>query len=149
MDDYKSFVEEAVKNNMPTYYELRHNIVFSLKVNDTVFEIEFKAPEYWKYAEYGRGPGKFPPSDAIDKWITRRKITPYPLKDGRTPSRPQLVYLISRKIANEGFEGSGFLRKGLKEQEDYWESRITSAVTNDIEAEIKEWLSPVKGTTIL
>lgn len=149
MDDYKSFVEEAVKNNMPSYYELRHNIVFSLKVNDTVFEIEFRAPEYWKYAEYGRGPGKFPPSDAIDKWITRRKITPYPLKDGRTPSRPQLVYLISRKIAKEGFEGSGFLRKGLKEQEDYWESRITSAVTNDIEAEIKEWLSPVKGTTIL
>ena len=149
MEDYKSFIEEAVKNNMPSYYELRHNIVFSLKVNDTVFEIEFRAPEYWKYAEYGRGPGKFPPSDAIDKWITRRKITPYPLKDGRTPSRPQLVYLISRKIAKEGFEGSGFLRKGLKEQEDYWESRITSAVTNDIEAEIKEWLSPVKGTTIL
>ena len=149
MQDYTEFIDEAVKNNMPKYYELKKNMVFNLQINDTLFEIEFRAPEYWKYANYGRGPGKFPPSDVIDKWITRRKITPFPSSSGRIPSRSQLVYLISRKIAREGFKGSGFLEKGLAEQEEYWESRITSAVTADIEANIMEWLSPLRGSTII
>lgn len=149
LDDYSRFLDEVTKDAMPAYYELKHKISFSLQVNDTVFEIEFKAPEYWKWAEYGRGPGKFPPPSAIDGWIVRRKISPYPLRDGRVPTRPQLVYLISRKIAEEGFKGSGFLEKGLKEQADYWEERIQEAVTNDIESEIMSWLDPVMGPTII
>lgn len=149
MEEYREFVAEAVKNNMPSYYELKKNIVFNLQINDTLFEIEFKAPEYWKYANFGRGPGKFPPPDKIDKWITRRKITPFPTKDGRIPTQKQLVFLISRKIAREGFEGSGFLQKGLAEQSDYWDSRIEDAVTADIEVQIMEWLSPLRGETVI
>ncbi len=149
MEEYREFVEEAVKSNMPSYYELKHNISFILSINSVLFEIEFKADEYWKYANYGRSPGKFPPSDAIDRWITRRKIVPYPSSSGKTPSRSQLVYLISRKIAREGFKGSGFLEKGLKEQEDYWEERIEEAVTNDIFTQVTEWMTPLYGETII
>lgn len=149
MEEYARYVEEAVKNNMPDYYELKNNINFFLEVNDTTFEIWFKAPEYWKFANYGRGPGKFPPSDKIEKWIIRRKITPYPTRNGRTPTRKQLTYLISRKIAEEGFKGSGFLEKGLDQQQDYWEDRIATAVTLDINDQIMEWLSPLMGTTII
>lgn len=149
MQDYKDFVAEAVKSNMPDYYQLKKDITFNLQINDTLFEISFKAKTYWYYANYGRKSGKFPPASAIDSWITRRKITPYPLPSGRIPTRDQLVFLISRKIAEKGFEGSGFLQKGLKEQEDYWESRISNAITEDIEAEIMTWLSPLKGHTII
>ena len=149
MNAYTEFVQEAVKNHMPTYYELRDNIRFNLKVNDTVFEIEFEAPEYWKYANYGRRPGKFPPPDAIDRWIKRRKITPFPTRDGRTPTRKQLVFLISRKIAEEGFKGSGFLEAGLEEQKGYWEDRIARAISDDIDLEIYSWLSPLMGPTVL
>lgn len=149
MEDYTAYVDEAVKNNMPDYYELKNNINFFLEVNDTTFEICFKAPEYWKYANYGRGPGKFPPPDKIEKWIIRRKITPYPTRSGRIPTRKQLTYLISRKIAEKGFEGSGFLEKGLDQQQDYWEDRIATAVTLDINDQIMEWLSPLMGTTII
>lgn len=149
MEDYRRFLDEVTKDNMPSYYELKKKISFTLQVNDTVFEIEFNAPEYWKYAEFGRGPGKFPPLDKIEEWITRRKITPYPTKSGSVPTRPQLAYLIGRKIAKEGFEGSGFLQKSLKEQEDYWEERISDAVYMDIQAEIMEWLSPFRGPTIV
>lgn len=149
MEEYARYVEEAVKNNMPDYYELKNNINFFLEVNDTTFEIWFKAPEYWKFANYGRGPGKFPPPDKIEKWIIRRKITPYPTRNGRTPTRKQLTYLISRKIAEEGFKGSGFLEKGLDQQQDYWEDRIATAVTLDINDQIMEWLSPLMGTTII
>ena len=148
MEDYRKFLEEVTKDNIK-HYELSKKIHFTLQVNDTVFDIEFNAPEYWKYANYGRGPGKFPPLDKIDDWIRRRKITPYPTKTGRVPTRSQLSYLIARKIAREGFVGSGFLEKSLDEQEEYWEERISEAITLDIEAEIREWLLPFRGPTII
>lgn len=148
MEDYRKFLEIATKDNT-SHYELSNNIKFNLQVNDTVFEIEFQAPEYWKYANYGRSSGKFPPFDKIEDWIIRRKITPYPTKSGKIPTRKQLTYLISRKIAREGFKGSGFLEKSLSEQQDYWEDRIKEAIGEDIELEIMEWLSPFRGETII
>lgn len=148
MEDYRKFLETATKDNTKGY-ELSHNIKFNLQVNDTVFEIEFQAPEYWKYANYGRSAGKFPPPDKIEDWIIRRKITPYPTKSGKIPTRKQLTYLISRKIAREGFKGSGFLEKSLSEQQDYWEDRIKEAIGEDIELQIMEWLSPFRGPTII
>lgn len=148
MEDYRKFLELATKDNTK-HYELSHNIKFNLQVNDTLFEIEFQAPSYWQYANYGRGPGKFPPPDKIEDWIIRRKISPYPTKSGRVPTRKQLSFLIARKIAREGFEGSGFLEKSLKEQQDYWEDRIKEAIGEDIELQIMEWLSPFRGPTII
>lgn len=148
MQDYADYLEQAAKNNMPKYYDLRKNISFTLQVNNTLFEIEFKAPEYWKFANYGRGPGKFPPPSAIDSWITRRRITPRKI-NGRTPTRNQLVYLISRKIAKFGFKGSGFLELALADQQDYWEDKIIDAITLDIGAEATQWLSPLRGRTII
>ena len=148
MEDYRKFLEIATKDNTK-HYELSNNIKFNLQVNDTVFEIEFQAPSYWQYANYGRSPGKFPPPDKIEDWIIRRKITPYPTKSGKTPTRKQLTYLISRKIAREGFKGSGFLEKSLSEQQDYWEDRIKEAIGEDIELQIMEWLSPFRGPTII
>ena len=148
MEDYRKFLEIATKDNTK-HYELSNNIKFNLQVNDTVFEIEFQAPSYWKYSNYGRSPGKFPPFDKIEDWIIRRKITPYPTKSGKIPTRKQLTYLISRKIAREGFKGSGFLEKSLSEQQDYWEDRIKEAIGEDIELQIMEWLSPFRGPTII
>ena len=148
MEDYRKFLEVATKDNTK-HYELTNNIKFNLQVNDTVFEIEFQAPSYWRFANYGRSPGKFPPPDKIENGIIRRKITPYPTKSGKIPTRPQLTYLISRKIAREGFEGSGFLEKSLSEQQDYWEDRIKEAIGEDIELQIMEWLSPFRGPTII
>ena len=148
MEDYRKFLETATKDNIK-HYELSKKIYFTLQVNDTLFEIEFQAPEYWQYANYGRSPGKFPPPDKIEDWIIRRKISPYPTKSGKTPTRKQLTYLISRKIAREGFEGSGFLEKSLSEQQDYWEDRIKEAISEDIELQIMEWLSPFRGETII
>lgn len=149
MEDYRKFLEDVTRENMPKYYELRNKIYFTLQVNDTLFEIEFNAPEYWKYANYGRGPGKFPPPDRIEDWIKRRKISPTPTKSGRLPTTKQLAFLIGRKIAEEGFKGSGFLERSLEEQEEYWEDRISDAIYKDIESQIMEWLSPFRGPTII
>lgn len=49
---------------------------------------------YWM--EHGRKPGKFPPRNAILKWINDKGI----IAEGI--SRNSLAFLIARKIANEG-----------------------------------------------
>lgn len=147
LEEYKNYLEKEAKDNMGRDWRLRKDIVFNLQVNDDVFEITFKAKSYWIFAERGRRPGKFPPPKAIDAWITRRRIVPYPLPSGRVPTRPQLVYLISRKIARDGTEGKHFLHTSITKDENLWEDRIKDALTTDIENELSEWLSPLSGVT--
>lgn len=156
LEEYKDFIEKTAIDEMPTDWRLRKNIVFNLQVNDTVFEITFKAPKYWYYAERGRldpekkeSPGKWPPFKKIEDWIIRRRITPYPLPSGEIPTRKQLTFLISRKIGLKGTEehAKHFINKAITKNEIYWEERIKDALTLDIEAEIGEWLSPLSGVT--
>lgn len=66
-------------------------------VND---RIELFAPEYTKWMLYGRGPGGFPPKEAIESWMTRYNIT------GDS-------WLIRRKIAEQGTEGNPFIDEAL------------------------------------
>lgn len=58
---------------------------------------------YLKYLVHGRGPGKFPPPDAMRKFVLDN---PHILADARTRFRNisvnSLAYLIGRKIAREG-----------------------------------------------
>lgn len=147
LDEYKDFIESEAKSNMGRDWRLRRDITFNLQINDDVFEITFKAPEYWYYAERGRRPGKWPPFKKIEDWIIRRRITPYPLPSGKIPTRKQLTFLISRKIGTFGTEGRHFINKAITKDETYWEERIKDALTLDIEAEIGEWLSPLSGVT--
>lgn len=51
---------------------------------------------YSEYLVNGRGPGKFPPIAAIEKWIEDKGITPVDI------SVSSLAFLIARKIAREG-----------------------------------------------
>lgn len=48
----------------------------------------------------GRGPGKAPPSEAIEKWLTQKGIAARLQDEISTGS---LAYLIARKIAREGW----------------------------------------------
>jgi len=133
MNEYSTFVEEKMKENMKSGWDLPEKIVFHLEISDNIFEITFSAPDYWKWANYGRGPGKFPPFKSINDWITKK---------GKLPSR-RSVYLISRKISERGTEGTHFLEKSREEQEEYWNDRISQAITDDISEELGEFLSPV------
>ena len=97
--EYEAYLLEASKRNMPSYYELRNNIKFNLQVEDNFYEIVFVAPQYWKWAEDGRRPGKMPPVSAIADWVTRRKIahvklTQYQIRH----KRHQQVVLYGRML---------------------------------------------------
>lgn len=67
--------------------------------------IEFLADDYWVYVEYGRRAGdKFPPPQPIAQWIRERRIRP-----NAGVTQQQLVYLISRAIADKGIRPTPFV----------------------------------------
>lgn len=146
LETYNTYLLSAARNNMPQYYELKDKISFKVDVSGNLFEVTFNAPEYWKYANYGRPPGKMPPVSAIEEWITRRRIVPE--SNTSTPNATSLAYVIARKIGREGTKGTKFLEKSLDEQKEYWMSTISSAIGEDILEEIDDWLSPLGGTVI-
>lgn len=86
------------------------NITYTVDSGAGNFSITFNMPDYWIYAEKGRGPGKMPPKGSLMKWMQFKQILPQPmqLKSGRTvlPSMESLEFLIRRKIGREGTEGS-------------------------------------------
>ena len=146
LETYSMYLLSAARNNMPQYYELKDKISFKVDVSGNLFEVTFNAPEYWKYANYGRPPGKIPPVSAIEEWITRRRIVPE--SNTSTPNATSLAYAIARKIGKKGTKGTNFLEKSLDEQKEYWMSTISAAIGEDIPEEIDSWLSPLGGTVI-
>ena len=81
------------------------------ELNDEKFVLYFNMPEYWKYVEYGRKPGKFPPIDKIRQWIKVKPVLPRPGKNGKLPTENQLAFLIARKIAKKGIPATHSLSK--------------------------------------
>lgn len=85
------------------------NITFTVESGAGNFSIVFNMPDYWKYAEHGRGPGKMPPEGSLMKWMEFNQILPHEmqLENGRMvlPTMKSLEYLIRRKIGKYGTEG--------------------------------------------
>lgn len=108
------------------------------ELNGNLFELYFNLPLYWQYAENGRRPGKFPPPDAILKWIQFKRLVPRPGRDGKIPSTNQLAYLISRKIALHGTEGKHLLQQTIDETYNTLVDLLVDAITDRIENELEK-----------
>lgn len=83
---------------------LSNNIKSIVEFNDTRLIISLELEDYWKYVEYGRGPGKMPPIDAIEQWIKIKPVIPE-ARNGKIPDTRQLAFLIARKIGRDGTVG--------------------------------------------
>lgn len=83
---------------------LSNNIKSIVEFNDTRLIISLELEDYWKFVEYGRGPGKMPPIDVIEQWIKIKPVIPEPI-NGRVPDTRQLAFLIARKIGRDGIVG--------------------------------------------
>ena len=117
-----------------------------MNVNGNFYEIIFNAPAYWEYANDGRDKGGRPPISVIAKWIERRNITPYALKNGKMPAPEQLPFMIANAIARDGTKFHGptgihFLEKSIDEQKSYWDDKISEAISNDIIAELDSFFN--------
>lgn len=113
-----------------------YNFTWTTEINGSLFQLYFNLPDYWKYAEYGRGPGKFPPVDAILKWVEYKRLAPS--TRGTAMSTKQIAYVVSRKIALEGTQGKHLLQQTIDETYDTLVDQLVDAITEEIEKEIEQ-----------
>jgi hypothetical protein len=99
-------------------------------VDEQTFVIELSLEDYYYYVENGRSAGRFPPVDKILEWIRVKPILPTPDINGKLPTEKQLAFLIGRKIANEGFEGTKDLEHTMEEVD--YEAIIEEALDQDV-----------------
>ena len=126
-DRYKTNLESSGRRASG---ELISSVNTKVTVDGNEFVIELQLEDYWKYVEEGRGPGGFPPVNKILEWIKLKPILPYPDKNGKLPTENQLAFLIGRKIANEGFEGTNDLSNTMEEID--YEQIIQDALDQDV-----------------
>ena len=136
-DIYRKKMDAADYNKQGELY----NFKWTTEWKDNLFEVYFELPSYFPFAEYGRRPGKFPPPDAILKWIQFKRLVPRPGRDGKVPSTNQLVYLISRKIATKGTEGKHLFEKTLDDPGlDNLADKLVELITAEFEKEIEKYI---------
>lgn len=134
MEEYAMYLLNSTKSNLPDTYRIKSKLNFVFEIDGNFYEIVFHAPDYFKYVENGRGPGKNPPIKAIEDWITIKHITPYPTAKGKLPTKKQLAFLISRAIGRDGTKviPTFALSRALDEDRSYWNDQIDKAITEDV-----------------
>lgn len=122
-------LQEMAPAMLDRYKELGNTENVTVTVGD--LEITLHLPSYWYYIEHGRGPGKFPPIQAIQDWMEAKHIIP---RENRTV--PQVSYLIARKIAKEGTQGKQALEGTLDYVENTFFPRLYSAIVEDVKSNL-------------
>lgn len=133
--EYAKEIEERYKQNLEdSGRKATGNLITSVTtkvvVDGNELAIDLDLADYWKYVENGRSAGRFPPVNKILEWIRIKPVLPHPDARGNLPTEEQLAFLIGRKIAEEGFEGSNDLSDTLEEVD--YEKRIIQALDEDI-----------------
>lgn len=116
--------------------DLSRSAKYKLFVGNATITLDIELLKYWRYVEYGRRPGRFPPRDAILKWIDDKPIQPYPDSRGRIPTKDQLAYLIGRKIAFEGIEPTPILEQAVFMTNAEFLDQIDRALDEDLGNEL-------------
>jgi len=119
--------------------ELRDSLEKIVEIGEDSYSVKISLADYWYYVENGRGPGKFPPPDAIRNWIEVKPVEAYPGLNGRTPTVEQLAFLIGRKIANEGTEPQPFFEPAKEEAIRQFSQAIDDAIAQDVD----EWIERI------
>lgn len=100
---------------------------------------EILQESYGDQLEFGRKPGKQPPSEAIEQWLIAKGIAAR-LEKGMTVS--SLAYLIARKIAREGWNrkqhgGTNLISSVVTPE------RIQSIIDKIGESQLKEFTNKI------
>lgn len=130
-DVQRIYKEKLIKDKKQTSGELLNNFSVSAKFENTEIIVQVNAPEYFKYVEEGRSPGKQPPPESIQKWIQVKGITPTADKNGKLPTEKSLAYLIGRKIGQEGIKPGNQLANTVEELKYTYQKRFKDALQLD------------------
>ena len=125
---------------------LSDSLDYNLKLYSSgALELGFTAAEHFNYVEYGRKPGKQPPSNKIANWI---KIKPLRLRDLKTgkfieknkKNINSAAFLIARSIGAYGIKPTYFFRDAFKMHYKRIDKTILEAYAKDMEKFLKTTL---------
>lgn len=148
-----AYISNLDQRSIHASHKLADSVKYELVAGERTMAIDISLAEYWKYVEYGRKAGKFPPLRSIEQWIKVKGIQPMTRTqssvmkwvrhkgrihrhDGRVPSIKSLAYLIGRKIAEEGIQPRPILTTAIDDVYKRFAEAIDKAVTQDIKAEV-------------
>ena len=127
------YQDNLIRDNKIATGNLLNSVEYKVDFDDRSIWVELHLEDYYKWVEEGRGPGKYPPPDKILEWIRWKPIVPDDRQGtGKLPTEQQLVYLISRKIAENGIEPGHQLRDAMNDIYAEFEERIDDAIAMDI-----------------
>lgn len=143
-DDVRAgYIDQLKKHGHPTTYgkdRLSDTITTQVEVDGKKFTASLNMNHYWKYLEEGTRP-HWPPTSAIQKWVEIKPVIPRPDGNGRIPTTKQLAFLISRKIAKHGTEGTHGLETTREAVLPMYYERIGQALSEDFGAYVKTVLA--------
>ena len=131
MNTYKSLLMRDGKKASGNLINSIRNVDIAFQNREITGEISLAS--YWKYVEYGRRPGKFPPLQNILDWIKIKPVIPRPVNGLKAPSEKQLAFLISRKIARDGIKAGNQLQEALEITWSKWENTLSQSISEDIQ----------------
>ena len=114
-----------------------YNFKEVIEYKGNLFELSVLVPDYFTYAENGRGPGKMPPVNKILKWIEFKHLVPRS-NSGKVPTTTQLAFAISKHIAKYGTEGKHLLQQTIDATYDTLVDRLVEVIADNIENELEK-----------
>lgn len=134
VEQYKAGLDKA--DAKTSRRQLIDSVKGSINYDGKYVTVDISLQDYWKYVEYGRRPGKFPPVDKIREWIRVKPVLPRPMANGKLPTENQLAFLISRSIAEKGIKPRPILKETLNAFQ--LEQKIYNQIINMLKEEINE-----------
>lgn len=144
LQEYAAEVERVYKESLTdsdhiASRDLYNSISTTVEVDGQAYYVRMTLEDYWKYIEEGTRP-HWPPPSALLRWIEVKPVIPRPDGRGRIPTPQQLAYLIGRKIAREGTEGTHDLARTVEEVNLQFEQRLQDALAQDCAESAHAWL---------
>lgn len=137
LDRYGRALASEYSIKAPGATDKLRDVTFGVEHKGTVYEVYLNLQNYWKNVEYGRKPGKRPPTEAILEWIKAKPVIPREI-NGIKPTNEQLAFLISRSIGENGTVGQHPLELANNKVYEQMAESIKQAFLEDIEEDFNQ-----------
>lgn len=132
-DVYRNKMNQAGYDKNGELYNFKEIVEYQ----GNLFELSVLVPDYFTFAENGRGPGKMSPVNKILKWIEFKHLVPRS-NSGKVPTTTQLAFAISKHIAKYGTEGKHLLQETIQSTYNNLVDRLVEVIADNIENELEK-----------
>lgn len=130
------YQDKLIKEGRIASGDLLNSVECRVESNGREYSVIINLADYWRYIETDTEP-HWPPPSALLRWITIKPVLPRPGKDGKIPTPRQLAYLIGRKIAEKGTEGTYALTESVAEINSKYREKFVAALTVDMNGYVR------------